>query len=1189
MILVAVALNLPAQNVFISPETGHLIAAVTADQEVGFENGFSALWQHEQLGLNLVVADDGTLTGGGEIANPAGNLNIVDGKLTLTGGQSYDCYMVVSLPKGYRFTGYSITLDNNMNNYSYSRSFETGNVRKTFYETGSDFDYNKAKAKTDEMPRTNDTKGYTINRQASSRTDMGNRLYFLLHKDPNVNNQFYGVSIRSFVVYFSADAPFDQPLQALPYSQATGVAKSSFMVGKPELGTISPNSKGGATYFSYNYRNVDDLEADNLLYQANAIVGGKASDANITTKTITRTINKDGLDKPQPWFALAKGTTDNDNTYYVETPVTLTNASGHEFPTGYRITGAKLEFALGQQENGGNIIGINRHGEIKYLRNDLTTGVENPETGWQFNSSNHSLKLNGNTVYVGGSNSNGYYLSTSWRYGYTSNFYLDDQNRLYVNRNSSRYYIHEASLDGQVAVLNTNANYAAQLMQYSGFTPSASGFKAEVYDETGQNVTETATISSTNQNQTITLSGLNNDAVKFRVSGLSDGSQALVRITLTMEHLNPYIHSLDVVGKDADDAGQQSLTQNFTADNFSVRGGHFVFNVPSGTAGHTWNFEFDNLTSNYTDATYKSDTYTGATNGNARVAFVESKYFKANEDLYADGYNPDYEPVSDKLQVVEVGTVPFRFNNADQLSNKSRSTVASQFEEYPFSVAKYKEDTGYKDAQGRTIKGEFKQISLKPGQENMAYLMVSDETRYNIAPTTATQHRYYAHYAMDIELQEKEYELTLNPVKVYDNTFYTTDDGTEKESSMWGIKVSTTEDNGYAHMSDVMSKISELCAKKQNGLEDVKQVLYVDMSSLQSLVLPSGVIRADYLALIRSMMAPNCLIYLPNSMADKADNYANRPEKNGSFSANANIVLTDKNPFFAPYDINVPAESYASYTRKVTHSSTGKSNITTLVLPFQFGISQADGTHTNDNAESRAGDGKTFTVSRLAATDAISADKGNTLGNFNNSLISYDNYVHFDVCKPSTGKSEAYKPYLIYIDDDNQLADDDNFSVLEYGANVLATPTETASAQAATTTGKIKIADENGKTDGTLNNKSFTLTPSATMAGCKMDKQNNPCLYFSADRFRSSWTLTESYNYVYILPFRSWFDYEGATSARNMYFGVAFGHSGETTGITDVEAEKAGKSGKYKFMSNGQLYIHTDKGVFTVDGRKVNL
>ncbi|MCI6075480.1 MAG: hypothetical protein MR712_08880, partial [Bacteroidales bacterium] len=50
------------QNVTISPSSGHLIAALTYENEVGFENGWSALWRHKQLPLTLHVSDKPDLT-----------------------------------------------------------------------------------------------------------------------------------------------------------------------------------------------------------------------------------------------------------------------------------------------------------------------------------------------------------------------------------------------------------------------------------------------------------------------------------------------------------------------------------------------------------------------------------------------------------------------------------------------------------------------------------------------------------------------------------------------------------------------------------------------------------------------------------------------------------------------------------------------------------------------------------------------------------------------------------------------------------------------------------------------------------------------------------------------------------------------------------------------------------------------
>lgn len=58
-----------------------------------------------------------------------------------------------------------------------------------------------------------------------------------------------------------------------------------------------------------------------------------------------------------------------------------------------------------------------------------------------------------------------------------------------------------------------------------------------------------ANVSSSNKNATLSVSGLNNDAVKFTISGLADGTKALITYSLNMEALNPFINTLDIVCK----------------------------------------------------------------------------------------------------------------------------------------------------------------------------------------------------------------------------------------------------------------------------------------------------------------------------------------------------------------------------------------------------------------------------------------------------------------------------------------------------------------------------------------------------------------------------------------------------------------------------------------------------------------
>lgn len=45
-----------AQNVFVTPQTGKMIAAKSYDDEAGHKNGWNSLWRHNQLPITINVA-----------------------------------------------------------------------------------------------------------------------------------------------------------------------------------------------------------------------------------------------------------------------------------------------------------------------------------------------------------------------------------------------------------------------------------------------------------------------------------------------------------------------------------------------------------------------------------------------------------------------------------------------------------------------------------------------------------------------------------------------------------------------------------------------------------------------------------------------------------------------------------------------------------------------------------------------------------------------------------------------------------------------------------------------------------------------------------------------------------------------------------------------------------------------------
>ncbi len=337
-----------AQNVTISPTTGKLVAGLTYEGELGFERGWSSLWRHEQLPLTLTVSDKGDISESGVLKNPAGDiiLDTSQGKYVVVSGQplTTELHMCISLPKGYRFTGYRMVFLNNVNGETV-KDLELAEIDKQLYETGSDFKFNPSKATTGNMPGTNDTKEYVIARTSKNQSDMGNNLYFLLH---HTDEGFYGVTLKSCELYFTAEGAFDAKVTpgspADIVNQGVNMIGSPFNTGKLDLGEIKPHTKNGKTFYSYDYRNVEELTASNWLYQENAVTADNKLPKTAGTGSIQALQNGDQL-----YYALG------NNTYYIESPTATVTQNGIAVPLGYRITGAKIKYHYGTAASATNI------------------------------------------------------------------------------------------------------------------------------------------------------------------------------------------------------------------------------------------------------------------------------------------------------------------------------------------------------------------------------------------------------------------------------------------------------------------------------------------------------------------------------------------------------------------------------------------------------------------------------------------------------------------------------------------------------------------------------------------------------------------------------------------------------------------------------------------------------------------
>lgn len=967
--------NIYAQDVVVSPETGKFVAALTTDNEVGFERGWSSLWRHDQLPLSLTVADDGELNSGGEFTTPAGNLLKKDGgTFYISGGQSADGYIILSMPKGYRITSYEIVLVND--NVGKDIQGITGSSRtKSFYETGSDFNYNNPKATATDPNgntvmdwRNQENTEYTIRRTATSKDDMGDHLYFRVHHN---YSGFFVLTVKSFQITFAADN--DVTINVRPTADTNtkvSVTTSPFDVGSSDIGPIQPHTKKGKTYYSYSYENVKSLTADMTLFQEDAVSAG------VATEGVAEVNKIQAISKGSPYYySLSSG------TYYVESPTAAISQNNISLPLGYRITGATI----------------------------------------------------------------------------------------YGRKNTN----------------NDN------------------DFTIRLYDKDGKSYTDYTVNSTTDQ--AFSVDDMNNDAVKFEII---DSNNALVYLDVKMQALNPYIYSMDVVCHD--ELGY-TLTNTFTASNFSVRGGKFTFYVPDESKGN-WKFTFENLRSNYADNTY----YDGTGIGKSRYNFVASPYWKTAYNLYNAEYNPNHT-YTDKVSVDKVGNNPFRFNNADELDNNSTDTQTRYWTEHPFSIQEYLSQNNGDN--------KFNVMIVPEDQTGNAYLFTADETRYNIAPTSASEHRNYAFYHMEVDVIKKTYTPAVELTPLYGTTCY---DG-DAELAHYGVKITTINVDGspvegYLTSEQIATAINNKIAEA--GIS-ASQILYVDASELLNVYQP------DKLKELQANLGKNALLYLPQYTTLASNNCATKTLA-GTFTSCSNIILTDKHPFYAPYDISVSASDYVKYDRMMTVVNSqeyGQSANATIMLPFTLNLDE-NALHRNLDYNGNPVNNVTFTVKTLQADNCMSY----TNEPAGNPIDYYENYAHF---VDYTGTlTEANKPYMVHVV--NAPAETSClFTALQYGATIKATSGMNGT----------DYTFNGDNATGTLANTACTFTPKASYAGNKLDKTGN-YFYFAKNWFLCSKNIISG-AWLYVYPFRGYFEYQGGTSASR--FGIVFDENNkETDGIENV-------------------------------------
>lgn len=1114
-VLFALCLTTHAQNVTISPSSGKLVAGLTYEGEIGFQHGWSSLWRHNQLPLTLTVSDKNDITESGVLKDPAGDiiLDATQNLYVLMSGSplTTEFHMGISLPKGYRFTGYRIVLLNNMNGKSIGGLNVTG-MDKIFYETGSDFNINNYKVKTPTMPAQNEEREYVIERTSTTETDMGNNLYFLMH---HTVAGFYAVTLKSCELYFTAEGAFDasvnpgKPTNII--SEGVNMVGSAFMTSKLDLGKIKPHTKSGVTFYSYNFNNVKELTAQNWLYQEDAVTADKKLPATAGSGSIQALKNDNKL-----YYALG------NNTYYIETPTSTNSQDGTNIPLGYRITGAKIKYHYGTEagsqyvnENGD---GQSVSGDIKfgslYLRRDATWGKR--QDSWEFTADGKlRIKKSGwssKYYYLKVDRTdNTYYIRSTTKASEASTFSISGNRIKYGNL----FLVHTNYNNPQLTTSDANAATWNPSPNNNVLNPAfkPSPYTLKIYKTNKDNVTQTVNVTEGDDSEVV-LTNLNNDAIKFQVEGLAEGTKALITFELTLEALNPFINSIDIVCHSLADNGP-TLMQQFTSNDFQVSGGKFIFYVPQdffGGGEQKCRFTFENLYSKYGD-----NTYGNADPHHARYFFVKSPYYNTyNGQQYSTTGN---EPAADKIHSEMCGDKPFKYSNIDELDPSNTSGGTTTLEEYPYSEALYMN-------QGGSFSSN---IVLAVNQEKPCYLFTSDETRWNIAPTTAWEHRYYAYYLMDLKLETKDYVAKCELTKLYNTTCY--NNGAEADLPMYGGVFKALDANTGAEIPSESAYLTVPMMKQAliNELTGVgatgKQVLYLDYTNLYSVHIPEK----TEMNAMKAELNPNCLIFFPVRSSFNEDNYIQK-KLSGAFLSCRNIVLTDRQPFYSPYKITVPAENYATYTRQITIPKNGKVANATLILPFALDL-QA-GTHTNrDNLCS-------FTVSKMNASNCLAIAESD-----DNTPLNYIGNAYFSHITES--KTEANVPYMVKVlkaPTDNAIS----FIATQYGAEVISTKNSNMESD---------YTFKGESATGTIAGSTYNFTNYGSYSGKKVNRDEQ-IFYFSRNMYLNSKNLHPSLQYVYVYPFRSYYKYSGSAGAKDLTaLNVLYGENDIPTGI-DEAAEK---------------------------------
>lgn len=1130
-VLLTVGMAAAAQTVSISPKTGNVISAASYSDESHLRD-FGGVWVHNQLPMTLVTSDKSDLMESGMMKEHANNVGVVGGFLVFASGESASIvnHMSLSLPKGYRFTSYKIVMD-------YEKDSK---APSTFKEMDGTFKNPKGSSVT----VSSGDKGKILQRTSLNNTDMGNILYFYQEHTDGMAR----VKVTSFVVTFECTDKFNESLHAGVTGLANPVSCIAlpFQTHRTDLGEIEETTKQGYTSYKYNYQNVKDLSADFLLYdQAGVVngtaVAGTAGDGAISSVYYNGQLTFVGL---------------KNNTYWLETPTDAITQNGTRTPVGYRIVGARLLYANNAHsisfQKGDNIYITDGNG--KYMNSSLK--FTNTKVEWTYDVDGKVSTRSGNKTYYLRHDTGPWWnptvsLKTTTNRSEASVyntkglnlFYGSVENAYVISYDASGNAVYDGDPKNNAEVVNANP------------PETSTGFTIKLFDKTGKAVAQQAQVDANNAEGDLVLEKINNDAIKLQIEGLAEGQEAFVCFQVQLEALNPYIDKMDITCTQP--SGEQALKKQYLADDFTIgTDGKVDFGVPTNFGTTGLRFAFDGLHSKSADETYPA----GQVGKYSRYHFVKSNYYNLiDENLQAHRSEAANYDNTKKVRVDVAGDKAFYCNNSDKFKAGTTGSGTFYYEEYRYSNAAY-----------TTQGGQWKEMVANSGDNYVKrYIVVCDETRYNIAPTTTPRHAIYAYYSTDLKLTTVNYTPEITYTKVYDDAVIPTGpDKNDYVGATLQLRDNTgsllPEGTGYAYTKQIIDQINaDIAAHKDNAPVDANHILYFDASKVNSLLFSSNNAEWGQLEDLKSKLGMNALIFLPTGVTDNHDNVASKSLSGDDFIAENNIVLEDQWPFFSPYDIRINAANEVSYKRFVANNNDTKKWVS-IVLPFTVAVN-TEGQYINED------DKCDFTFFKMNTENAFS--KSNQSGE----LIFTDIKAHFSPCT-GVSTTQPNDAYIVRIDRAEMTEKEAKlmFILRQRGSTIVKTPMGRT----------IQGAASSGSVDG----QNVVLTPQATFSGAEVDKTKG-IFYFNKDKFVSSLALEMS-NTVKVLPFRSYYDCTGTGTRNIRYINISLEPNNDPTDIQEVTTD-ATNAGFVFSAQAGQLTVKATKdlrvNVRNVSGQTIDV